>query len=42
MCFNFFIEELKLDISGNIIELDKHRSAYPYTPQGYCDIAIKN
>lgn len=38
MCFNYIVEELKLDISGNIIELDSYRSGYPYTPQGYCKL----
>jgi hypothetical protein len=38
MCFNYITDELKLDISGNLIELDKHRSAYPYTPQGNCKL----
>ena len=31
-------EELKLNISGKLIELDKYRTVYPYTPQGCCNL----
>ncbi len=38
MSIAYFVDDLKLDISGKLIELDKYRSAYPYTPQGNCDL----
>jgi hypothetical protein len=38
MSIAYLVDELKLEISGNLIELDKHRSAYPYTPQGNCNL----
>jgi len=38
MCFNYITDELKLDISGKLIELDKYRTVYPYTPQGNCEL----
>jgi len=38
MSIAFFVDDLKLDISGKLIELDKFRTVYPYTPQGSCNL----
>ncbi len=38
MSFKYLVEELKLEISGKVIELGSWRRNYPYTPQGSCQL----